>query len=117
MKRVLLIVDDWEALEVYENRFARAGFDVHGASFGAYGIDQAVELRPDHIFIDLTFEDMHAQEACAELRQREDTRQIPITVVLNAGEAELTLPGRFPLVGDRVLRRPFDIASVTESLS
>ncbi len=108
MKRLLVVVDDWEALEVYETRL-EPFFEVRGAPFGSEGLRLAQEERPDRILLDLTFEDMHAQEACEKLRAIPGMRTVPLTIILNEGEEKFELAGAFPLPGDHVLHRPYDL--------
>lgn len=114
-KLLLLIVDDWEALEVYENRLS-SHFSLRSASFGSEGVRMAAELRPDRIFLDLTFEDMNADEACHALRASSATQSIPITLVLSQDEKSLEIPGIFPRSGDHSVRRPYPFAELLEKL-
>jgi len=79
-KTLLLIVDDWEALEVYETRLG-PHFRILTAAFGSEGLRVAQEQRPELIFIDLTMEDMHASEACESLRSMPETRAIPLILI------------------------------------
>jgi CheY-like chemotaxis protein len=67
VKKLLAIVDDWEKLEVYEDRL-KMHFEVSCAPFGHYGIEMAREMLaagnpPDVILVDLVFEDMDEFEA------------------------------------------------------
>jgi len=105
-KTLLLIVDDWEALEVYETRLS-PHFRILTAAFGSEGLRVAQEQRPELIFIDLTMEDMHASEACERLRAMPETRAIPLILILNENEKAVEKAGVFPLPGDRLVRRPY----------
>src|SRR4051794_21802056 len=78
--RLLLIVDDWEALERYENELA-GHFELLSAPFGEMGIDLAREEKPDLLFVDLTFEDMTPAEARKALTDDEMTARIPAIIV------------------------------------
>lgn len=115
LTELLLIVDDWEALEVYENRLS-PHFHLRSASFGSDGVRMALEFQPDRIFLDLTFEDMSTSEACLALRASSATRSIPITLVLSRDEKTLDLAGVFPLPGDRSVQRPYPFSELLEKL-
>lgn len=84
MPKLLLIVDDWELLERYEERFSN-DFSVFCAPFGPEGIRMAREERPDLILLNLTFENMTNEEACQSLRADPQTTGIPIVSVGNGG--------------------------------
>ncbi len=77
MRKLLLIVDNWELLERYEERFSQA-FEVECAPFGSDGVRMARENPPDLILLNLNFEDMTIREACLALRSDSLTRDIPI---------------------------------------
>jgi CheY-like chemotaxis protein len=115
-KRLLAIIDDWEALEVYEGRLAPR-FELLTSPFGKEGVALAIAERPDRILLDLTFEDMHAAEAVERLREDPATQAIPLTVVLNRGEL-LELRGEiFPRPGDQLIQRPFDLEELISLLA
>ena len=50
MKRLLIVIDDWEALELYEERLG-AYFSLSSTFFGSDGIRMARESRPDRILL------------------------------------------------------------------
>ena len=77
---LLLIVDDWELLERYEERFSKA-FEVGCAPLGPEGVRMAQQRIPDLVLLDLTFENMTNEEARSALRSFPATRSIPIVAV------------------------------------
>ena len=50
---VLLIEDDRETLEMYRTKLELDGYRVHVALDGEEGVEQAKELLPDIIFLDV----------------------------------------------------------------
>ena len=80
MKKLLAIVDDWERLERYAERFA-PWYEVIEAPFGALGVELAREHASeiDQVLVDLTFEDMTEWEARELLRGDPKTARLPIT--------------------------------------
>lgn len=99
--KILLVVDDWELLERYEESFS-ADADVLCAPLGPEGIRLARSTPPDLILLNLTFENMTTEEACLALRAKPETRSIPVVAVGTGG------PGpdhwvREPLVSREVL--------------
>ena len=99
-KKLLLIVDDWELLERYEERFSPV-YDVLCAPLGSEGMRLAREESPDAVLLNLTFENMTNEEACAALRADPVTRKIPIGAVGDGGAGP-----------DRWFREPLTVASV-----
>jgi len=103
--RLLLIVDDWEALDVYEHALAsRFRLDPHPMPKEA--ILQAQDDPPDAILLDLTLEDWTTAEAIAALRRHPATAETPIAAITGPEED-------LPAVALRI-SRPYDLASLAE---
>ena len=103
--RLLLIVDNWELLERYDERFS-TGFDVLCAPLGSEGIRMAREEAPDFVFLNLSFENMTNEEACATLRADPLTRELPIVAAGANGHGP-----------DRWLKEPISIETLLEALT
>ncbi len=84
MKKLLLIVDDWELLERYEERFMST-YEILCAPLGPEGIRIAQEEIPDAVLLNLTFENMTNEEGCAALEADSRTRLIPLAIVGEGG--------------------------------
>jgi len=95
LKKLLLIVDDWERLERLEERFI-ADFEVLCAPFGSEGLRLADEELPDVILIDLSFEDMTVEEVHAKILERQHLKHVKI-FDLSQGADRLSL--------DEIVRR------------
>ena len=77
---LLLIVDDWELLERYEERFSES-FEVLCAPLGSEGIRLAREHLPELVLLYLHFENMTNHEVCLALREDPVTGTLPIAAV------------------------------------
>lgn len=82
--KVLLVVDDWELLERYEESFSTAA-EVLCAPLGSEGVRIAREQLPDLVLLNLTFENMTNEELCLALRGEPKTRGIRIVAVGDGG--------------------------------
>jgi CheY-like chemotaxis protein len=101
---LLLIVDDWEALERYEERFA-SGFDeLEACPMPKEGLLRARDRSWSVILLDLTLEDVTPREAMAFLKSDSRTSTVPLVVV---GSSEELLDLEL-LPSDRKVFRPFD---------
>ena len=79
--RVVLIIDDEEsARDLASRSLARLGFDVHGASTGAEGVELAVTLQPSLIMLDINLPDMTGWSVIERLTANAATARTPIIV-------------------------------------
>ncbi len=105
--KLLLIVDDWEALDRYEAELGR-GFEFVPVFFGQDGMSTALESRPDAALIDLVSGECDGVALEAEFRAHPVTRALPIALVLPEGCDD---PAN---VSTRVYRRPFGYESLRD---
>ncbi|MBA3297803.1 MAG: response regulator [Acidobacteria bacterium] len=89
---LVLIVEDYEdAREMYAAYLQFSGYRVAEAANGVEAVEQAQELMPDIILMDLALPKMDGWEATRLLKKDERTRDIPIVALTGhalAGHAE-----------------------------
>ncbi|MEO5969197.1 MAG: hypothetical protein ABIQ95_04655 [Bdellovibrionia bacterium] len=85
MKKLLAIVDNWEKLDIYEQNLGKF-FAVGCAPFGDYGIQMALEDKPDVILLNLAFENMTLSEAAVLIREQESLRNVPLLLIDEVNE-------------------------------
>ena len=104
----ILIVDDYvDALEAWRLFLRAAGFEVHTAADGVTALAEAVARRPDLIVMDLELPRMSGLDVAKALRQREDTRDIPLIVATGYSHAQALAESQDVIV-DAVIVKPCD---------
>ena len=80
---VLVIDDDARIRELIDIFLSDQGFDVRQAEDGFEGLDDARELKPDLILLDLRLPGRPGEEVCKAIRDDEDEhlKHIPILMV------------------------------------
>jgi PAS domain S-box-containing protein len=80
--RVLYIEDNPSNVRLMQRIFQRRpGVVLHAASSGRAGLEVAVAMRPDAIFLDLHLPDMHGEDVLREIRSDDRIRPIPVAVL------------------------------------
>ena len=91
-KPLVLVVEDYQdAREMYAAYLQFSGYRVAEATNGVEAIEQAQELMPDIILMDLALPKMDGWEATRRLKNDDRTRNIPIVALTGhalAGHAE-----------------------------
>ena len=107
-KKILLVDDSKTAIFMEQTLLKKSGiYDLVTASDGAEGVSKATAELPDLILMDMVMPHMTGLEAARALRQREDTKHIPIIMVTTRGEAENVAAGRDSGCNDYVTK-PID---------
>ena len=106
--RVLVAEDDLEIAALLRTTIEGAGFQLTMVHDGESALNQAIELHPDVIVLDVMMPQMNGWEVCKSLRARADFASTGILMLTTIGPNlnEMTAP----LYGaDDHLDKPFDI--------
>jgi len=107
-QRKILLVDDSETVLMMEQMILqKASYDVVMARDGTEGIAKALETKPDLILMDVVMPKMNGFEAVKWLRQREETKSVPIVMVTTEAEMESMEAGYVSGCSDYVVK-PID---------
>lgn len=85
---VLVCDDDDGIVEVVREILGRRGYRVLAASGGAAAVELAVSQQPDAILLDLLMPGLSGWETALALKQRSETKAIPIVILSVLAEAE-----------------------------
>jgi len=88
-KKLLIVEDNTELLELMRLGFTQAGFSVSTAANGVEAIKKARSVSPDVILLDLILPEMDGFAACEALRRSQETSTIPI-IMLTGLTSEFT---------------------------
>src|SRR5438128_6188307 len=106
MERVLIVDDDPDILRLVSYNLTQAGFDVATATTGRRALESVQKRQPDLIILDLMLPDIDGMEVCRTLRQRDNSRRIPIIMLTARGE-EIDRVIGFELGADDYVAKPF----------
>src|SRR2546427_6570726 len=106
MERVLIVDDDPDIQKLVSYNLGQAGFEVTTAGTGRNALEAVQKHPPDLIILDLMLPDIDGMEVCRTLRQRDDSRRIPI-IMLTARSEEIDRVIGFELGADDYVMKPF----------
>ena len=87
-KKILIIEDEAYLLEMYKMKFELEGYKVLIARDGQEGIESAVFGKPDIILLDLVMPIKDGYQVLEELKEKDETKKIPILILSNLGQAD-----------------------------
>jgi two-component system phosphate regulon response regulator PhoB len=108
---ILAVDDDPDALTLLTLFLSKQGFRVLSASGGEEALERIREQLPDLVITDLTMPRMDGLELCARLRNRAETRHIPI--IVHTGRPP---DMQQPLICDRIFTKPADLAGLLSAI-
>ncbi|MCM8775780.1 MAG: response regulator [Candidatus Omnitrophica bacterium] len=80
-KRILMIDDEPDVLEMLGNRLVANHYEVISASTGLEGLEKAQNEKPDLILLDVMMPGMDGLEVLKRLKSSNLTRNIPVLII------------------------------------
>ena len=106
-KKILVVDDDAEFVELLRFNLQRAGFAVGTALDGIEALKKARSLGPDLILLDLMLPELDGFAVCEILRRDAATSSIPI-IILTALSGELGRLAGLDCGANDYVRKPFN---------
>ncbi len=92
-KKILLVDDSTTVLLMEKMILSKSPYNLVTASDGQEGFDKAISERPDLILLDVVMPRMDGFEVCRRLRERDETRGVPVIMVTTRGELKAVETG------------------------
>ena len=108
MANILVIEDEPDLLQVLDYNLTQAGHAVTCISRGYPGLELARKELPQLILLDLMLPDVSGTDVCRLLKERADTKWIPVIMVTARGE-EIDRVVGFELGADDYVVKPFSV--------
>lgn len=105
--KVLVVDDDRNVINIIRDSLGTKIFETFEAFNGKEALGMVFAETPDIIILDIMMPDMDGYEVCCELKQHEDTRNIPIIILSAKTDIEDKLRAMDMGINDYVLK-PFD---------
>ncbi len=105
-KKILVVDDDPEVVELVTFNLKKAGFSVGTATDGVEAVRKACSLAPDVILLDLMLPELDGFAVCEVLRRDPVTAAIPI-IMVTAWASELARVTGLGTGADEYVTKPF----------
>ncbi|HEY3949177.1 response regulator [Phenylobacterium sp.] len=113
VRKVLLVEDDPDLLNLLTAAFIREGFETYAAHNGRLGVDLLKTLQPDLMVTDIVMPEMEGIAAIIEARRASPhTRVIAISGGGHYGKSRNFLAWAHELGAEEVLAKPFRMSSL-----
>lgn len=107
-KRILVVDDADDLVELLQYNLGRAGFVVRTASGGRAALDMVAKETPDLIVLDLMMPGMSGSEVLRRLRNDEATARIPVIILTAKAEETDQIVG-LTLGADDYVTKPYSV--------
>lgn len=106
-KRILVIDDDPDVVEVVESWLKTSGYEVYTAYSGKEGLQKCKLLRPDAVILDIIMPEMDGSSVAEEIKDDPGTSDIPIIFLTGAVKSS-EVPKSHIVGGQYFIAKPFN---------
>ncbi len=106
MKRIQIIEDDRDIVELVRYNLANEGYEVQSSADGLSGLAQLRKSPPDLLMLDLMLPKMPGLEICKEIRRDPSLNRLPILMLTARGEEADRVVG-LEMGADDYVTKPF----------
>ena len=106
MKRILIVEDDKDIVELVRYNLSNEGFEVSTASDGSSGLAEVRKSAPDLLLLDLMLPKVQGLEVCREIRRNPALNRLPILILTARGEEADRIVG-LEMGADDYVTKPF----------
>ena len=93
MTKILLVEDEKSIRDLYEIKLTKSGFNVVTADNGGKGWELAQKEIPDLMLLDVMMPVMNGFDVLKKLREKAETKDIPVIILSNYGEVDQVTNG------------------------
>ncbi|NLB34541.1 MAG: response regulator [Elusimicrobia bacterium] len=114
-KRILVIDDNFAAVQLIKIRLERAGYEVVTLYSAVEGLRQVKTINPDLITMDIMMPDMNGIQALEKFKADPETSDIPIILVSTVDEEEQKERSYLMGAADYVMK-PIEVETLISSI-
>ena len=113
-KKVLVVDDEPEMLNLVKYTLELGGFEVHTCDNGRYAWDEIAQVKPDVLILDVMLPGIDGYSLQLKLAAEPTTKDLPI-IILTSLEPSRTLFQKFPQVVG-FMTKPFKTAELLKTV-
>lgn len=115
-KRILIIEDEEQIIDVLDRKLKKEGFETLLARDGVKGLEKALKEKPDLILLDLILPWMDGMTLLSKLREDDDGKKIKVIVLTNLDTAEKIYMSKEKGVFDYLVKTNWTLDDVVERI-
>ena len=113
MKKLLIIDDDKDLLEMVEVALTEQGFDVRTSTEGSSFLSQVENFKPDIVLLDVFLKDADGRELCYRLKSDPAYDHIPVALYSAGHMSHSTIINS---KANTYITKPFDLGQLGDKL-
>ena len=114
--KILIVDDDESLLTIYETALRKEGFEIVSCSTGQETLGKAKEAKPNLVLLDQVLPDISGNEILKQLKQDDETKNIPVIILSNFSQEELVKQAIEAGAVDYIFKYQVEISDVVKKI-
>lgn len=116
MKKILIIEDSKQTVDILSEILQREGYEVHKAHDGIEGYRLTKRIKPDLVLLDLLLPKISGFEICKRIAQDNEIRKTPIIILSTLAEDKEALKKlkNFDII--KFMKKPYDLEDLLSEI-
>jgi two-component system, OmpR family, response regulator VicR len=115
-KRVVVIEDDPEMIELVKLILIKDGFEVSAANNGRDGLGVIEEVKPSAVLLDLMMPDMDGWEVYQSMKANDEMKHVPVIIITAKAQSIDKVLGLHIAKVDDYITKPFSPSELVASV-
>lgn len=115
MKKILIVEDQEDILEVIRITLELEDFDLHAAADGEEGLSTALKIRPDLVLSDVMMPGMDGLQLCKRIKAEQSLKRTRVILLSARGQGSDRKAG-LDAGADAYLTKPYSPLSLLETV-
>ena len=107
MAKIFVVDDEIGALTLIGIMLERGGFEVMKAQHAQEALEMLENEKPDLFILDVMMPDVNGIELCKMIKERDDTKEIPVLILSARGDSKSVIQGIEAGAADYLLKPIF----------
>jgi adenylate cyclase len=115
-KKILIVEDEPDLLNILSDKFINEGFKVTTARDGEEGLAALAKDKPDAILLDIIMPRMDGMTMLKQLRQETSNKDIPVIILTNLADSDAVVSSLEHGVFDYLIKTDWHLGEVVNKV-
>jgi len=116
MKKILVVEDEQDIMEVMTAKLGMDGYEVAGAFNGLEALEKIKQDKPDLIVLDIMLPEMDGYSVNLKLKENKETENIPVIIMTGRGNLKEILKINEKMAIAAYFEKPFPLKLLSEKI-
>lgn len=111
-KRILIVDDDPDIVELYSNALATKNYVIETAADGEEALMKVIENKPDLVLLDIMLPNMHGIEVLQKIREDQKIKTVKVIILSALSDSQTLMQAKKLGIEDFLIKAQYSLPEV-----